>query len=197
MHDYQSNLDSSVPLDLGPDGPGPLYERLARALREAMRCSRLPRRQLAAAEPHPGGRPRVLALGGNRGVRAARHGELRTGEDRLGYPCPRARHHACPAPGPAACQRTGDRADRHGAWPAGPAGIPGRPLGGRGPLDRRYSVHSRPRIPDPAGHQALREALAEYLTRAKGAQADPRRTGCQAVAVEDPGWHRAREVAGT
>src|SRR3984885_6451178 len=42
MHDYQSNLDSSVPLDLGPDGSGPLYERLARALREAIRCSRLP-----------------------------------------------------------------------------------------------------------------------------------------------------------
>ena len=58
--------------------------------------------------------------------------------------------------------------------------------------------------------------LAEYLTRASGAQADPghlticasatdgigricralRRAGCQAVAVEDPGWHRAREVAG-
>jgi GntR family transcriptional regulator/MocR family aminotransferase len=70
--------------------------------------------------------------------------------------------------------------------------------------------------PDPAGHQALREVLTEYLTRARGAQADPRhlticasatdgigricralrRAGCQAVAVEDPGWHRAREVAG-
>jgi hypothetical protein len=30
---YQSNLSSGVPLDLGPDGSGPLHERLARALR--------------------------------------------------------------------------------------------------------------------------------------------------------------------
>src|SRR5215472_2196543 len=42
MHDFQSNLDSSVPLDLGPDGSGPLHARLARALREAIRSSRLP-----------------------------------------------------------------------------------------------------------------------------------------------------------
>ena len=42
MHDSQSNLGSSVPLDLGPDGSGPLHERLARALREAIRSSRLP-----------------------------------------------------------------------------------------------------------------------------------------------------------
>ena len=72
--------------------------------------------------------------------------------------------------------------------------------------------------PDPAGHPVLRDVLAAYLTRVRGARADPadltvcgsvregiarlcaalREAGCRAVAVEDPGWHRLREqIAGT
>jgi GntR family transcriptional regulator / MocR family aminotransferase len=68
--------------------------------------------------------------------------------------------------------------------------------------------------PDPRGVPALREALAEYLGRARGAAADPEQlivcTGfCQAlslvarwlqqhgierVALEDPGWHAQRLI---
>jgi GntR family transcriptional regulator/MocR family aminotransferase len=68
--------------------------------------------------------------------------------------------------------------------------------------------------PDPAGHPYLRHVLAEYLARVRGAEADPanlvitagatdaigllcrvlRTSGHSAVAVEDPGWHRLREV---
>src|SRR5260370_20725927 len=73
MHDYQSNLDSSVPLDLGPDGSGPLYERLARALREAIRCSRLPAGSLLPAS-------RILAadLGCSRWVVTEAYAQLAT-----------------------------------------------------------------------------------------------------------------------
>ncbi|HEV2824887.1 MAG TPA: PLP-dependent aminotransferase family protein, partial [Actinomycetota bacterium] len=69
--------------------------------------------------------------------------------------------------------------------------------------------------PDPAGHPRLRQVLAGYLARVRGAQADPaqvticrgvtdathrvgqvlRAAGIGAVAVEDPGWHRLRQAA--
>jgi GntR family transcriptional regulator/MocR family aminotransferase len=68
--------------------------------------------------------------------------------------------------------------------------------------------------PDPRGVPALREALASYLARTRGAAADPehvvvvpgfragfsalcrwlREQGAEAVAVEDPGWHPQRLV---
>jgi GntR family transcriptional regulator/MocR family aminotransferase len=71
--------------------------------------------------------------------------------------------------------------------------------------------------PDATGHPRLRQVLAEYLTRVRGALADPahvtvcrgvadatghlcqalRAAGIGAVAVEDPGWHRLREAAAT
>src|SRR5260370_10149349 len=113
MHDYQSNLDSSVPLDLGPDGSGPLYERLARALREAIRCSRLPAGSLLPAS-------RILAadLGCSRWVvteayaqlATAGYVEARTGSGTRGrVPGTPPR----PAPGPAPRQRPGDPPDRH------------------------------------------------------------------------------------
>jgi GntR family transcriptional regulator/MocR family aminotransferase len=64
--------------------------------------------------------------------------------------------------------------------------------------------------PDQAGHPQLRQVLAEYLTRVRGALVDPaqvtvcrgvidgtgrlcqalRAAGITAVAVKDPGWHR-------
>ena len=69
--------------------------------------------------------------------------------------------------------------------------------------------------PDPAGHSRLREVLAAYLTRVRGAVVDAadvtvttgvtdgvtracralRAAGVTAVAVEDPGWGRLREAA--
>jgi GntR family transcriptional regulator/MocR family aminotransferase len=71
--------------------------------------------------------------------------------------------------------------------------------------------------PDASGHPRLRHVLAEYLTRVRGALVDPadvtvcrgvadgtgrvcralRAAGIDAVAVEDPGWHRLREAAAT
>jgi GntR family transcriptional regulator/MocR family aminotransferase len=68
--------------------------------------------------------------------------------------------------------------------------------------------------PDIVGHPRLRLVLAQYLARARGAQAEPadlvitsgatdaiallcrtlRSQGHEAVAVEDPCWHRLRDV---
>src|SRR5258708_29513793 len=99
MHDYQSNLDSSVPLDLGPDGSGPLYERVARALREAIRCSRLPAGSLLPAS-------RILAadLGCSRWVVTEAYAQLATAgyvEARTGSgnPVPVPRPPPAPPPG--------------------------------------------------------------------------------------------------
>lgn len=68
--------------------------------------------------------------------------------------------------------------------------------------------------PDPRGEPSLREALAGYLGRTRGAAADPEQTmictgfaqglsltcrwlqrrGVERVALEDPGWHPARLI---
>ena len=68
--------------------------------------------------------------------------------------------------------------------------------------------------PDPAGHPRLRQVLSDYLARVRGARVDPadlmitggatdaigllcrvlKRQGHTAVAVEDPGWYRLRDV---
>ena len=69
--------------------------------------------------------------------------------------------------------------------------------------------------PDPRGLPALRQSLADYLGRARGAAADPEQIlvctgftqafsllchwlaerGAGAIALEDPGWHRQRLIA--
>ena len=214
MHDFQSNLGSSVPLDLGPDGSGPLHERLARALREAIRSSRLPAGSLLPPS-------RVLAadLGCSRWVVTEAYAQLATAgyvEARTGSGT-RVR-----VPGTAPAR---PRVRQPAALATGRIDMaPGLPDLRAFPVARwAAAVRSAAATlsvadlgyPDPAGHQALREVLGEYLTRARGAQADPghlticasatdgigricralRRAGCQAVAVEDPGWHRPREVA--
>ena len=216
MHDSQSNVGSSVPLDLGPDGSGPRHERLARALREAIRCSRLPAGSLLPPS-------RILAadLGCSRWVVTEAYAQLAT----AGYVEART--------------GSGTRVRAAGFTPARPQDLSPASAPATGRIDMapglpdlrafpvtRWAAAVRSAVatlsiadlgyPDPAGHQALREVLAEYLTRARGAQVDPghlticasasdgigricralRRTGCQAVAVEDPGWHRAREVVG-
>jgi DNA-binding transcriptional MocR family regulator len=50
--------------------------------------------------------------------------------------------------------------------------------------------------PDPAGHQALREVLAEYLTRGRGAQADPGQLTICASATDGIGRIRRLPVRG-
>jgi GntR family transcriptional regulator/MocR family aminotransferase len=214
-------------LDL--DGHGPLHARLAGALRAAIRDGRL--RQDSVLPPS-----RVLAaeLGCSRWVVTQAYAELVTAgylETRTGSGT-RVR----PLAGASGTSEAG------GAGRTGTAS--GRTRPGPPPTARAASIDMAPGLPDlrlfpvarwagairavaaglttadlgyrdPAGHPVLREALAEYLARVRGAALGPgaltvcgsategiaricralAREGATAVAVEDPGWQRVREVA--
>ena len=214
MRDFQSNSPSSLLLDL--DGPGPLHARLAAALRAAIRDGRL--RPQAALPPS---RALAAELGCSRWVVTQAYAELATAgylETRTGSGT-RVRAlggsgsggQARQAPGLAAAETSIDMAPGlpdlrlfpvarwTAAVRAAAAGLTTADLG----------------YPDPAGHPALRAALADYLARARGASAAPgdltvcggatdgiaricralARQGVTTVVVEDPGWQRVREVA--
>jgi GntR family transcriptional regulator/MocR family aminotransferase len=225
MENFQSNL-SSVLLDLGPEGAGPLYDRLARALRNAIRGSRLP-----AGGALPPSRALAAELGCSRWVVTEAYAQLAA----AGYVTGKVGSGTRVRMPDAVRARSADRDH-------GPAGGPDRPTR----AEQAARIDMRPGLPDlrsfpagrwaaatrsaaaalssadlgypdPAGHPALREVLAEYLARARGAQADARhlticgsategigricralrRAGHEAIAVENPGWPRVREVART
>jgi GntR family transcriptional regulator / MocR family aminotransferase len=223
MQSSQSNL-SSVLLDPGAFGSGPLHDRLARALREAIRGARLP---VGAMLPPS----RVLAaqLGCSRWVVTEAYAQLAAAgyvEGKIGSGTRvRASGTAHGLTGEQAAPR---QAAARQAAPRQAGGridmAPGLPDLRAFPVTRWTAAvrsaagtlsHADLGYPDPAGHRTLREVLAEYLTRARGAQADPdhlticgsatdgigricralARAGRRRIAVEDPGWHRAREVA--
>ena len=176
MQDSQSNsLDSpppspaSVLLDLA--GPGPLHARLASGLRSAIARRAAAAGLGAAAEPHARRRTRVLPVGGDPGVRGAGDRRVPGGADRL-------RHLVTPdgrrGPWPGRDRRQAGIAGsrhRHGTRAARSPAVSDRAVG-RG--------RSAPPPPPPAGapptsafpipgHPVLREALAGYLARVRGA----------------------------
>jgi GntR family transcriptional regulator / MocR family aminotransferase len=214
MPAFQANIASDVLLRLA-DGPaGPLHGRLARALREAIRAGRLP-----AGSTLPPSRVLATELGCSRWVVTEAYAQLAA----EGYV------EAAVGSG----TRVRPLGDRHAdaADPAArpsPAPLidmaPGLPDLRAFPLGRwlsavRSAASALPAAelgyPDPAGHPRLRQVLAEYLARVRGAQADPadltittgvtdgisrlcralRQRGATAVAVEDPGWPRIRLAA--
>jgi GntR family transcriptional regulator/MocR family aminotransferase len=220
MRDSRSNsLDSrphspaSVLLDLA--GPGPLHARLAGALRSAIRDGRLRPDSVL-----PPSRTLAAELGCSRWVVTQAYAELVTAgylETRAGsgtWVRPLAGEDGGPA---GTATRQASRAAGIDMSPGLPdlrlfpvarwAGAIRSAAGGLSTADLGYR--------DPAGHLALREALAEYLARVRGAALAPgdltvcgsatdgiaricrvlAREGTTAVAVEDPGWQRVREVA--
>jgi GntR family transcriptional regulator/MocR family aminotransferase len=237
MRESQSNSPSSLLLDL--DGPGPLHARLAGALRSAIRDGRL--RPDSALPPS---RVLAAELGCSRWVVTQAYAELaiagyletRTGSGTWVRPLDGRSGQAGPAPLPAS-RASASRAPARRA-PASRAptarvptvrepGIdmaPGLPDLRLFPVARwAAAIRSAAAglttadlgYPDPAGHRVLREAVAEYLARVRGADLGPgdlticgsatdgiaricralAREGSPAVAVEDPGWQRVREVA--
>ena len=232
MRDSQSNSPdslstspASVLLDLAdpsPSGrPGPLHARLAGALRSAIRDGRL--RPDSALPPS---RALAAELGCSRWVVTQAYAELVT----AGYLEARTGSGTRVRPLASGDAIRLGNAIRPGAVtrPASPAAsldmAPGLPdlrlfpvarwagairaaAAGLSAADLGYR--------DPAGHPVLREALAEYLARVRGAAVAPgdltvcgsatdgigricralARAGTTAVAVEDPGWQRVREVA--
>jgi GntR family transcriptional regulator/MocR family aminotransferase len=218
MTDSQTNISaaSAAPrllLDLGAALAGPLHTRLARALRDAVRDGRL-----AAGAALPPSRVLAAELGCSRWAVTEAYTQLAAEgylEATVGSATRVRRLAAAPAPpGPAAAAS---------AAPAPLDMAPGLPDLRAFPLRGwlaalRSAAADLPSAdlgyPDPAGHPVLRQVLADYLGRVRGSQAGPaavtvttgatdaigrlcrelRRRGGAAVAVEDPGWHRIRQV---
>jgi GntR family transcriptional regulator/MocR family aminotransferase len=214
MSGFQTNLAWDTLLDPGDGGHGPLHARLSGALREAIRDGRLP----------PGGAlppSRTLAedLGCSRWVVTEAYAQLAAEgyvDARVGSGT-RVR-----SGGRAAGGRPAPEAPP--AWVPRIDLAPGLPDLRAFPLGRWVSAlrsvastlpYTELGYPDASGHPRLRHVLAEYLTRVRGALVDPadvtvcrgvadgtgrvcralRAAGIDAVAVEDPGWHRLREAA--
>jgi GntR family transcriptional regulator/MocR family aminotransferase len=219
MPDSQTTPETGVSrtprllLDLEAGPAGPLNGRLAHALREAIRGGRL-----AAGAGLPASRVLAAELGCSRWAVTEAYAQLAAEgylEATVGSGTRVRRLAAAPAPSgpgtagpaPAALLDLAPGLPDLRAFPlrgwlaalrTAAAGLPSAELG----------------YPDPAGHPRLREVLAGYLNRVRGARADPacvtvttgatdaigrlcaalRGRGGRAVAVEDPGWHRIRQI---
>jgi GntR family transcriptional regulator/MocR family aminotransferase len=200
-----------VELDRG--GELPLHEQIERALREDIRRGRLP-----GGTRLPSTRGLAAELGVSRGVVTEAYGQLAAEgylETRQGAPVRVTRALRAAAPRPAAHSLL--PTFRYHFHPGLPdlAGFPRerwlrslRAAWRQTPLDAvGYG--------DPRGAPRLREALADYLGRVRGAAADPETMlvctgfmqgfsmlcrwlhghGVEAIAVEDPGWHVHRLIA--
>ncbi len=190
----------------------PLHEQIERSLREQVRAGRL-----AAGSPLPSTRGLASELGVSRGVVTEAYGQL-AAEGYLtmsqGAPVRVATAVRAAATRPAATSLAQSFA--YDMRPGQPdlAGFP-REAWLR---SLRAAVRESPLdalgYPDPRGAPALREALAGYLGRVRGAEAEPehvvvctgfmqglsllcralRAHGVERIAVEEPGWHTHRLI---
>lgn len=199
-------------VDLRRGDPLPLHEQIERSLREQIRAGRL-----RSGERLPSTRGLATTLGVSRGVVTEAYGQL-AAEGYLsiaqGAPARVAAAASAATPRPGARSLLGSHAyDLR----------PTSPDLSTFPRDRwlrslraalRESPLSAVGYPDPRGVPQLREALAGYLGRVRGAAAEPEHmlicTGfaqglsliCRAVsalgvrkiAMEDPGWHPQRLI---
>jgi GntR family transcriptional regulator/MocR family aminotransferase len=199
-------------VELDRQGEVPLHEQIERSIRENVRAGRL-----AAGSRLPSSRSLAAELGISRGVVSEAYGQLAAEGyllARQGAPVRVAhtvRAAAPPAPSPSLLPSFTHRLD------------PGLPDLAGFPRDRwlrslraawRQAPLDAVDYPDPRGVPALRETLAEYLGRVRGAAADPeqlmictgfsqglsliarwlRSRGIASVALEDPGWHSHRLI---
>jgi GntR family transcriptional regulator/MocR family aminotransferase len=199
-------------VELERRGERPLYEQLERTLREAIRDGRL-----TAGVRLPSSRALAAELAVSRGVVTAAYDQLVAEgylETRQGAPVRVARGVRAQPPRPPAPSLL-----EHFAYDFSP-GLPD--LAGF-PRDRwlrslrsawRESALDAVGYGDPRGVPDLREALADYLRRVRGAAADPehllvctgfrqglsltcrwlRASGIEQIALEDPGWHAHRLI---
>jgi len=199
-----------VELDRGDDAP--LHEQIERSIRDDIRAGRL-----AAGARLPSTRGLASDLGISRGVVSEAYEQLAAEGYLLasqGAPTRVARTVRAPAPRAAAPALRPSFAYRLD---------PGLPDLAGFPRDRwlrslraawRQAPIDAVDYPDPRGVPALRETLAEYLGRVRGAAADPEQLmvctgfsqglsliarwlhgrGVERVAIEDPGWHTHRLI---
>ncbi|WP_433890645.1 PLP-dependent aminotransferase family protein [Streptomyces sp. CA-111067] len=192
-----------------------LHDRLAQALRTAIRDGRLP--EGAAVPPS-----RALAeeLGCSRWVVTEAYGQL-TAEGylsaRVGSATRVAWSPRTAPPRPTAPRAPAPPPVRYDLAPGLPdlRAFPRRRWAEAVRAVTGSAVHYDLGLPDPAGHPELRGTLAQYLRRSRGADAHPgsvtvcagvtdglvracralRERGIADVAVEDPGWGRLRTAA--
>jgi GntR family transcriptional regulator / MocR family aminotransferase len=200
-------------VELDRDDELPLHEQLERSLREDIRRGRLP-----AGTRLPSTRAFASELDVSRGVVSEAYGQLGAEgylETRQGAAARVAR----------AVRATVPRAPARSLLPSFPYHFhPGLPDLAGFPRDRwlrslRAGLGESPLdavgYGDPRGVPKLREALADYLGRVRGAAADPEnmlvctgfmqgfsilcrwlhREGVEQIAVEDPGWQVHRLMA--
>jgi GntR family transcriptional regulator / MocR family aminotransferase len=193
-------------------GDLPLHEQIERSIREAVRSGRL-----TADSRLPSSRALAVELGVSRGVVSEAYGQLA------------AEGYLLISQGaPVRVARTVRARESHStAQSLLPRFAhdfrPGLPDLAGFPRDRwmrslRAAWRQTPidaiDYPDPRGVPALREALADYLGRVRGAAADPEQTmictgfaqglsltcrwlqrrGMERIALEDPGWHTHRLI---
>jgi GntR family transcriptional regulator / MocR family aminotransferase len=194
-------------------GDLPLHEQLERSLRENIRQGRLP-----AGMRLPSTRGLALELGVSRGVITEAYGQLAA----EGY---LQTSQGAPVRVTRAVRAVVPREPARSLLPTFPYHFhPGLPDLAGFPRDRwlrslraawRESPLGAIGYGDPRGVPRLREALADYLGRVRGAAADPENTllctgfmqgfsilcrwlheqGVDSIAVEDPGWHTHRLIA--
>jgi GntR family transcriptional regulator / MocR family aminotransferase len=194
------------------DSETPLHEQIERSIRADIRAGRL-----GAGVQLPSSRSLAAELGISRGVVSEAYGQLAAEGyllARQGAPVRVAHTVRSPAPRPPAPSLLPSFTHRLDPGLPDLAGFPRdrwlrslRAAWRQAPLD---AVD----YPDPRGVPALREALAEYLGRVRGAAADPeqlivctgfsqglsliarwlRQRGVERVALEDPGWHAHRLI---
>jgi GntR family transcriptional regulator/MocR family aminotransferase len=199
-------------VELNRDDDAPLHEQIERSIRDDIRAGRL-----AAGARLPSSRSLASELGISRGVVSEAYEQLAAEGYLLasqGAPTRVARAVRAPAsstPPPTLRPSFAYRLD------------PGLPDLAGFPRDRwlrslraawRQAPIDAVDYPDPRGVPALRETLAEYLGRVRGAAADPEQLmictgfsqglsliarwlasrGVERVALEDPGWHAHRLI---
>jgi GntR family transcriptional regulator / MocR family aminotransferase len=190
--------------------PLPLHEQLEQALREHIRSGNLP-----AGTRLPSSRSLAMRLGVSRGVVSEAYGQLAA----EGYLTSR-QGAAVRVSGAVRAQE--QHAQAHSLAPSFSYDMrPSVPDLAGFPRERwlrslrfalRESRLAAIGYPDPRGAPELRQALSDYLARARGAAADPERIlvctgvaqglsllcrmlasqGLRSIALEDPGWHTHR-----
>ncbi|HEY7456455.1 MAG TPA: PLP-dependent aminotransferase family protein [Solirubrobacterales bacterium] len=199
-------------VELDRDAELALHEQLERSLRESIQAGRL-----AAGARLPSSRALAREVGVSRGVVTEAYSQLSAEGyllSRQGAPVRVARTVRTPEPRPSA----------HSLLPSFPYNFdPGMPDLAGFPRDRwlrslraawRRAPIDAVGYPDPRGVPALRQTLAEYLGRVRGAAAEPEQMlictgfaqafsllcrwlagrGVERVGLEDPGWHQHRLI---
>lgn len=212
MSRFNGPVSPGLLVTLDREGEAPLHEQIERSIREDIRGGRL-----AAGARLPSTRSLAAELGISRGVVSEAYGQLAAEGYLLasqGAPTRVARAVRAPAP----------REPTPSLRPSFTYRLdPGLPDLAGFPRDRwlrslraawRQAPIDAVDYPDPRGVPALRETLAEYLGRVRGAAADPEQLmictgfaqglsliarwlharGVERVAIEDPGWHTHRLI---